>query len=142
MSARSSFSPFATIRSASSANGPLQPERLYRALLQPQVYFRRRRQNDRHRLFMDRRHDRVGLGREETEEFTIALDWCALRAARPFPRRPEPGKRKQRLSRSTRNRPAFFAAIQIVLAWLPELEDERSVIDRLEDHLRKLARLG
>ena len=46
---------------------PLQRLRVRGFGLKPLVDLRRRGQDDRHGLGMDRRHDRIGLGRQEAE---------------------------------------------------------------------------
>jgi hypothetical protein len=78
---RSSFSPFATILSAASG-WPLQLERLGHLPFEPKIELARRCQNDGHRLGMNRRDDRVGLGRQEAEQLVLPYDRRALSVAR------------------------------------------------------------
>src|SRR5271157_3435715 len=50
---------------------PLQGERVRRLGPEPQIDFVRRRQNDRHRLFVNRRDDRVCFRGQKAEELMV-----------------------------------------------------------------------
>ena len=62
----------------------------------PRVELRRRCQDGRHRLRVDRRDDGVGLTGQERIKQVIAFDLVGLGAARALPRAPDPSEEKQR----------------------------------------------
>ena len=90
-------SPLATMRSASSGKGPLQSKSVSRRLgRKPEVNLAGVSQDDRHGLRMDRRDDRVGFRRQESEKLVLAVDRRALGPADASPGRPEAGEGEER----------------------------------------------
>ncbi len=67
---------------------PLERKRISRLAVKPNVKLRRRRQNDRHGLLMDRRNDGVGVCRQKAEQLVLAFNGSALGAAQAAPGRP------------------------------------------------------
>ncbi|MGO9417762.1 hypothetical protein [Roseiarcus sp.] len=62
--------------------------RLHTFKFKPSVDFGRRGQDNKHRFGVDGRNDRIGVGREKSEEFVSAFNRRALRTSKALPMRP------------------------------------------------------
>jgi hypothetical protein len=75
---------------------PLQRKSVRRVRLEPAVDFRRRCQNDRHGLRVDRSHDSIGLRRKKSKQLMFTLDRRALWASHTAPGRPQAREGEER----------------------------------------------
>ena len=89
---------------------PLKRQGVGRVRLKPKVDFGRLSQNDRHGLGMDRRDDRVGLSRQKSKQFIIALTGALLGPRTPRQGVHRPAKAKSGLSSARRTTSASCAA--------------------------------